>query len=257
MRIELALQTLHTVSSQRQLEILSRLDQVDRTLEKKISSQVLACVTNGPSFQEQRAIPVGTSYHGTVQATHDNGNRFAANPDLTTIVPAKELLNRAGWNDTENPTAALGDLLTGGPSKYTATSSTISFTVYRASRCDGCCECRCHSRQWLRTPQLLKNLFGIMFVGYSGLLIPRPKCSETTCHKPTASSLRITYCFPQWFLAKAIYIMVTMTRAGDPSFGLTVRRRIEYSSESLIFMIATAGNLEGIKWLLQSKSITK
>lgn len=117
MRIELALQTLHTVSSQRQLEILSRLDQVDRTLEKKISSQVLASVTNGPSFQEQRAIPVGTSYHGTVQATHDNGNRFAANPDLTTIVPAKELLNRAGWNDTENPTAALGDLLTGGPSK--------------------------------------------------------------------------------------------------------------------------------------------
>jgi hypothetical protein len=48
--------------------------------------------------------------------------------------------------------------------------------------------------------------------------------------------------------------MVTMTRAGDPSFGLTVRRRIEYSSESLIFMIATAGNLEGIKWLLNRKA---
>jgi hypothetical protein len=241
MRIEFALQSLHTISSQRHAEIiehvdtmstqrhheiLHRLDQTDRSVNEKIFGYILATTT-------------------TAQPPASN---LKIEPHST-----EELSPGVYGGDENDAIPGVGKQGTLYNSAEYSTTSTVRFTLVRASRCEGRCDCCCHSRKWIRTPMLLKSLLGILFVGYSGLPVPRNKCDKPNCHSPTGSSLKITYCFPLWFMSRAIYILLAQSRSGEPSFGITIRRRIEYSSEESIMKMAQSGNLEGIKILLQSR----
>lgn len=132
-------------------------------------------------------------------------------------------------------------------------NSMVSFPVHRRSRCKSSCDCACHSRSQYQTSPAFKRLLGVLFLGYVGPPLLASDCSDETCRRHSTRSLKIIYCFPQWFLARAVHIVATMTYSGSPVFGLQVRRRIEWGGKDGILRLALTGNTQGVKHLLVSK----
>lgn len=97
---------------------------------------------------------------------------------------------------------------------------------------------------------MLGNLMGTLFLGYNGSPLLRPKCENSTCQNRTGKSVQLTYCFPKWFLERAIHFVAAMTYTGTPMFGLEVRRRVGWGSEDSILRFALTGNTVGVKTLL-------
>src|SRR5205809_826 len=92
-----------------------------------------------------------------------------------------------------------------------------------------------------------------IFIRYSGLPLLSPECDNEACRRGGAYSLEVTYCFPQWFLARAIYLVAAKTCMGDPVFGLTVQRRVENTRELSILKFARVGDNKGIRILLDKR----
>lgn len=135
-------------------------------------------------------------------------------------------------------------------SNYNFPKSVICFRMYKQSNCEGTCDCACHSNYQCRTPLMLRNLIGTLFFGYTGSSFLRPKCENSTCQNRTGQSFQLTYCFPQWFLEKAIHLVAAITYTGNPMFGLEVRRRVGWGGEDSILKFALTGNTVGVKTLL-------
>jgi hypothetical protein len=128
----------------------------------------------------------------------------------------------------------------------------ICFRMYKQSNCEGACDCSCHSNYQYRTPLMLGNLIGTLLLGYTGSSLLRPKCEKSTCQNRTGQTFQLTYCFPRWFLERAIHFVVAMTYIGTPMFGLEVRRRVRWGSEDSILRFALTGNTVGVKLLLDA-----
>ena len=140
-------------------------------------------------------------------------------------------------------------------STYQATSlSTLSIQLRRQSHCGKGCNCICHSNARWRSPSLLDAYFGTLIVGYLGLPKFTPKCNRDECRGNAATYIEMTYCFPQWFLERAVYMLAAMNGFGGPVVGLTVRRRTEYTCANSIFQMAVVGNVEGVRALLTDKT---
>jgi hypothetical protein len=133
---------------------------------------------------------------------------------------------------------------------YGFPKSVICLGMYKQINCEGTCDCSCHSNYRCRTPLLLRNLIGTLVLGYTGSSVLRPKCEKSTCQNRTGQSFQLTYCFPQWFLERAIHIVAAITYTGTPMFGLVVRRRVGWGSEDTILRFALTGNTVGVKSLL-------
>ena len=91
---------------------------------------------------------------------------------------------------------------------------------------------------------------GTLFWGYTGSSLLGPKCDNSTCQSHTGRSFQLNYCFPRWFLERAIHIVAAMTYTGTPIFGLEVRRRVGWGGEDGILRFALTGNTIGVTSLL-------
>src|SRR5205809_617138 len=47
---------------------------------------------------------------------------------------------------------------------------TLNFHLRRQSPCDGQCNCVCHSRRRLQTPDILSSLIGALYIGYVNII---------------------------------------------------------------------------------------
>lgn len=99
-------------------------------------------------------------------------------------------------------------------------------------------------------PVLLKGLLGSLFLRYTGLPMLASNCTNSSCKNHPGRSLHVVYCFPRWFLEKAIYFVAAMTYVGNPVFGLEVRRTIGWGREDNILRFSLTGNTAGVRSLL-------
>ena len=130
--------------------------------------------------------------------------------------------------------------------------SMVSVPV-RRRRCKSSCNCACHSRYQYQTLPVLRRLIGALFLGYVGPPLLSSECNDEMCQAHLTSSFSLVYCFPQWFISRAIHIVAAITSTGCPVFGLQVRRRIEWGSKDGIIRFALTGNTQGIGHLLVNK----
>lgn len=149
--------------------------------------------------------------------------------------------------------------------------SVFNFRMHK-SLCTRLCDCVCHKFSRRRSLEVINKLFGALFIGYvvvqlahvnklnqanvprySGLPVLSPKCNSKNCRNQAAYSLEITYRFPQWLLAKAIYLVAAKTCTGDPVFGLTVQRRVDRTRQDTIIQFANLGNNEVIRIMLDKR----
>ncbi|KAI9812177.1 MAG: hypothetical protein M1827_004843 [Pycnora praestabilis] len=123
----------------------------------------------------------------------------------------------------------------------------VRTTQYQDNVCRLACGCICHKEHRLRTPQNLSGLIGSLFLGYSGLTAGKVKCSEKSCRRRPDSSLKFTYYFPWWFLARKVTMAVTLNSMKGPGLLLRVPRVIEDFVE--VFYFSRNNNVEGLKKL--------
>jgi ankyrin repeat protein len=124
--------------------------------------------------------------------------------------------------------------------------SSLTFHVHRLARCEGGCQCICHSHSRFQSPKLLNQFFGALFIGYAGLPIITRQCNVDICTNQYSRTVHISYTFPGWFLSRTVDLVAATTYTGEPSFGVKVRNRANYGSENSIFKYARDGNIPGI-----------
>jgi hypothetical protein len=118
--------------------------------------------------------------------------------------------------------------------------SSISFHVNRLARCEGRCDCICHSRSLFTTPKILNKFLGQLFIGYAGLPVWTRKCNNATCKNQYAHTMQSSYTFRGWMLMKTVDMAAAMTYNNEPSLGLKVRNRVSSVSatEDTLFTLA-------------------
>lgn len=120
---------------------------------------------------------------------------------------------------------------------------------YRRSQCEGWCSCSCHKVNYFRTPEGTESAFGSMLIGFSAFPLQRQRCSEKNCQKQSIPTLRVTYHFPQWLIARMISFALSLTYMNGPQVSLHMPRVVD--DNSAIFTFAVQGNLSGLKKLFK------
>ena len=128
---------------------------------------------------------------------------------------------------------------------------TVTGTWFRRSKCAPLCNCTCHHETWLRSPQFLSSILGSLLLSYGGLSLQKKSCSEQSCQGSAHASASFAYYFPQWLLARMIYVFLSLTPLAGPSAALRVHRIVPGDAE--VFIHAKTGNVERIRELFQKQ----
>lgn len=131
----------------------------------------------------------------------------------------------------------------------------MTFHLNRVIRCNGNCECICHSRKRIQTPELLNQVLGHLFIGYAGLPVWTRDCNIGSCTNQYSRAVQVSYTFPGWLLSRTVDLTAAMTYTNEPHFGLKVRNRIQNTDNSA-FTLARNGNLQGIINLFHERRIS-
>ena len=126
----------------------------------------------------------------------------------------------------------------------------ISASISQA-RCSDGCICICHHRQNRQTPEFLTRFFGTLFIGYTGLPLIIQPCDIHTCIQRTSPTIIITYFFPLWLLARALFLVIKLSSCDGPHVSLRVPRI--RTDNSVIFTFSSLGNVNGVKQVLQQR----
>ena len=121
-------------------------------------------------------------------------------------------------------------------------------TSYRLP-CRSWCPCACHTKRKLKltTPGMMEGVLGRMFIGYSGLPLPKEPCDFRGCQDRQHATATVEYWFPSWFVSMNLKLYLTYLPRAGPEFQLSTTRRVPDTSQSIAF--AMQGNIEGLKHL--------
>lgn len=167
-----------------------------------------------------------------------SGQIQRVNPSLTKL--------RAGLQQ-------LQDSATFQPTGATASSPLVDIQTITSVPYQPSCLCRCHYSSQFQTPPWLRDVIGLLSVGYSGLpLVGKPACTETACtetacRRRRSTLLKVNYFFPSWLLHR----MVVYRYRWDPATSqvITVRTPRLVPIGASVFKTASDGNLELLKSL--------
>lgn len=135
--------------------------------------------------------------------------------------------------------------------KLTAISAVgIRTAQFPRTACTPWCSCVCHTEHRFRTPRLLDQIIGSLFIGYSGMPVNTKPCTEYSCHQRSQPTTYITYFFPQWFLARMFSFVLTVTPMAGPVASLKVQRTVPANAE--IFKFAQSGDVDKMRHLFEN-----
>ncbi|KIM97180.1 hypothetical protein OIDMADRAFT_182582 [Oidiodendron maius Zn] len=226
-RVEMQLTDMHSLLNQILQEVDSKSETIiRRLLLRDISPESLSTGklvnpsgTNNSSLHHiiERSSSLETVYsHSEIE--ENAGPSILQNrilPDQGDTVIVSETANRSTWH---HPVL-----------NYLPSKSVAYLRVYKPNKCEG-----------------------TLLIGYTGSPLLGLTCERMECQKQTGKFLQLTYCFPRWFLERAVHVVAAMTYIGTATFGLEIRRRIEWGGEDSILRFALTGNTVGVKALLTS-----
>ncbi|EKG17698.1 hypothetical protein MPH_05147 [Macrophomina phaseolina MS6] len=135
---------------------------------------------------------------------------------------------------------------TAGPSPVA-----VGVTRYPPSqRCDPDCPCLCHKKLFVRSPKILEQFIGRLFLGYTCLPFLKQPCTSVTCHQRSSNNASITYFLPRWFSEKAVSATFMSSPMGSPSLNLKIRRVVPEVSQ--LFRLSRYGDAQGLRDLFIS-----
>ena len=115
--------------------------------------------------------------------------------------------------------------------------------------CQQSCCCQCHRRRHWRSPQLLDQVLGALFIGYSRTPTATLACDLTSCSGTQRSHLTVLYVFPQWFLQSILSVAMVYTKGRGLEVSIrTVRIRRQGEQ---VFFYAERGYLTKVQALFR------
>lgn len=120
--------------------------------------------------------------------------------------------------------------------------------------CPPFCKCQCHSRGQMRTPRVLRNMFGQLLLNYSALIRATP-CNYPPCRKRPAKS-QFMYYFPSWMVSRALQISEADHQLSSPWANWTYRVPIVVPSYEPLWAPVRTGNVGHLQKLFSSGEAT-
>ena len=117
------------------------------------------------------------------------------------------------------------------------------------------CTYDCHGSTRARKFNISNRLFGRLLIGYSGTPITNLKCNKIGCLGQPQRSLIIVYCFPTWFLARIIQVVMETHCSGDPTMSISLRRRVDIDTGCLVNNYARNGDIDAFKALFSERVV--
>ena len=106
-----------------------------------------------------------------------------------------------------------------------------SVALHLAQPHPGSCKCSCHRQKRIRSPPLLKRIFGALFVGYVGLPTFSATCGfRNSCCKHVDLKGSVIYMFPAWFTALIVIAKVQYLQNHGPQMLIRCQRVLPNSS---------------------------
>jgi len=127
----------------------------------------------------------------------------------------------------------------------------VQATMYRQTSCNARCLCHCHRTHRARTPKLIQDLVGSLFIGYSNTPINRKPCNEKQCKQQRFSLLKINYYFPSWFMHRMVAFKNRWTPIEGHHISVRTPRVVNFAAD--VFLAADHGNLESLKILFSKR----
>ncbi|KAJ8119957.1 hypothetical protein O1611_g10492 [Lasiodiplodia mahajangana] len=118
--------------------------------------------------------------------------------------------------------------------------------VARPRRCIDSCICGCHHALRIRTPEVIRNAVGVLFIELA-LLSVFFSCRQRTCRHRSQRLLRFTYYFPQWLLMRMI--CVTLYAPDPQAWNVSCKTPRRVSEDAAVFECARSGDIDGVRSL--------
>ena len=116
--------------------------------------------------------------------------------------------------------------------------------------CERWCSCACHVQGSFRYPAWMRSVVGGLFVGYAGIPVFTPPCSETSCKQRSVPFIEVTYHFPTWLLSRVWSLNFRLSSHGGPELSLRMPRMVDWSTP--LWKASTAGDIPAIQRLFAS-----
>lgn len=134
-----------------------------------------------------------------------------------------------------NPSAKSTTLIRRGDNNLVTRTEQRFETFCRVTRltnaCLADCKCICHHPKYTTTGRLLSPLFGFGLLEMKGIPFFRYSCTVAACKPSNASSLHVSYRFPNWFAQRILYLLYTSSPIGSPAALIRMARVFEWDSE--------------------------
>ena len=113
--------------------------------------------------------------------------------------------------------------------------------------CRQICSCQCHTPGQWRSYRLLDQALGSLFIGYSRTPTITLKCDLKSCNRHQRGLVTALYVFPQWFLQRALSVVLVSTKRNGLTASLrTIRCR---SSSDMVFHYVATGDITRLQTL--------
>ena len=207
-RIGLIIDEIHTISSLVQAEQHASRDVISQQLDKQIG--LLTDVLQG-----------------------QQGLQGLLELQSTTPTPETPPYNQETTPHRETPTTIIR-----------ITTHTLSTRTW----CKPSCACDCHVMRTFQSPKLLRQVTGMLFIGYSGCpLWTKSDCSTADCSASSVSQVSVQYLFPSWLLSAAASAALLMSTYRVINASLIIRRIIPPTAE--IWQLEQAKDIDGMRRL--------
>ena len=164
-----------------------------------------------------------------------------------------QLMSTATMQEGRNNSSSSGLSELGGSQSSTSLVGIRAHTAqHQRSPCSPVCKCKCHNVHNYKSPQMLHEAFGTLFVGYSGYPAASfHRCTEPNCLSSSTFRSYVHYLFPSWFLAKALTLTLMTIYCGEVRVSLATRSLVSGGAE--IFRFVMMDDVSGIKDLFSKR----
>jgi hypothetical protein len=135
------------------------------------------------------------------------------------------------------------------PPCSTMASYGLQVVGYRYQPCSAGCPCRCYKRHHHSTPPVLNRFIGVLFIGYSSIVVKHPRCDESSCYQPSKFPLQVIYRFPAWLLNRAIIIAITQGSFESIQASIALHKIVPQTAD--IFELGASGDVAGIHAMIK------
>ena len=259
--MEVGIESLRTLHLQSQEEVVSRFHQTSQQMTSmlQVQNDILSAVTtrhqlSRPEFAPDRFTGGEQSHSAYIESSKPDSQFSQASQAANRVrsplssITADNLVSHSG--------ALKSSEVGNNESKSALTTSTIGITLRDRNHCGISCTCDCHSSARIRLPSFLSRYFGSLLIGYTGNPVLNSRCSEVDCRRQHSHSLVIMYCFPAWFLARTIQVLLHNNSVGDLSLSISMRRRVmDYNLVQLVTLSSWTGDVDAMKALFHKRTV--